>query len=167
MAREWLRYSTDTINASRIWAQPQCKAIRIVLKSSRNRNPQQRWTNRGYALAEISKVLGPVLTRPQKWEPKVIVIAISDGWSFFFLRVIRIGRELMPQSPTGDESESQKLMFWELIFMRATHIRWECPNGWWRRLYELSSSFFFVLTGFLSPTRLCTLVPSPLCTESL
>ena len=32
----------------------------------------------------------------------------------FFLRVIRIGRELMPQSPTGDESESQKLMFWEL-----------------------------------------------------
>ena len=40
----------------------------------------------------------------------------------FFLRVIRIGRELMSQSPTGDESESQKLMFWELIIVRATQI---------------------------------------------
>ena len=40
----------------------------------------------------------------------------------FFLRAIRIGRELMPQSPTRDESESQKLMFWELIFVIAKHI---------------------------------------------
>ena len=65
---------------------------------------------------------GRFITRPQKWEPFVIVIVFSDGWSYFFLRVIPLGCELMPQSPTRVKSQSQKLMFRELVFVIVIHI---------------------------------------------